>query len=161
MANEFDFDVNVNGLDELKAKISSINYETERKGGRFAARRAANVVRDQVKSEAARLDDPETAENISKNVMAVFSPRTFKQTGDIKFRVGIRGGARQNKRKSSNAPGGDTFYWRFLEFGTAHIAATPFMRPAITKSAQRATDEFIKQFNKAIDRAIARSNKNR
>jgi hypothetical protein len=34
------------------------------------------------------------------------------------------------------------------------MAARPFMRPALENNVQRATDEFMRQYGKALDRAI-------
>jgi hypothetical protein len=39
------------------------------------------------------------------------------------------------------------------------MAAQPFMRPAMESSIDPATTEFVKQFDKAIVRAIRRANK--
>jgi HK97 gp10 family phage protein len=55
---------------------------------------------------------------------------------------------------SSGNPGGDTFYFRFLEFGTSKMAARPFIRPALSQNAQRATDVVVESLNKEIDKAI-------
>jgi len=38
--------------------------------------------------------------------------------------VSVRAGKRYRKRDV------DAYYWRFVEFGTAKMAARPFMRPA-------------------------------
>ena len=153
-----DFEVHLIGLDDLLVKFKQIPQEVKRRSGRTALRRAANIVRDQLKANAERLNDPSTANSIADNVAVRFSSKRYNQTGDLMFRVGIIGGARQSSGAGS-APGGDTFYWRFLEFGTSTIKATPFARPAIEQSAQRATDEFIKQFTASLDRAIRRSKK--
>src|SRR5690606_22168251 len=120
-------------------------------------RKAAQVIRDQARKNAEAINDPATSENIAKNIVERFSPRRYKRTGDLMFRVGVLGGARgfaaasgELQGAGSGNPGGDTFYWRFLEFGTSKHAATPFMRPAADQSAQKATDVFIREYNKAI-----------
>ncbi|WP_374987639.1 HK97-gp10 family putative phage morphogenesis protein, partial [Klebsiella pneumoniae] len=80
--------------------------------------------------------------------MVSFSSKAFRRTGDPTFRVGVMGGARQYANTKANVrkgragksyntagdkgnPGGDTWYWRFLEFGTEHAAARPIIRPAL------------------------------
>jgi len=45
--------------------------------------------------------------------------------------------AAKSKLQNSLNKGGDTFYWRFLEFGTKSIKARPFMRPAMAKIASQ------------------------
>lgn len=90
------------------------------------------------------------------------------------FRVGVLGGARQYATTRENVrrgragqfystggdtgnPGGDTFHWRFLEFGTERAAAKPFMRPAIGQAGQQAVNTFISEYQKSLDRAIRRA----
>lgn len=154
------------GLDELLGKLEGVSHDMKYKGGRFALRKAAQVVRDAAKRNAERVDDPDTPENIAENIVERWSGRRFKRTGDLMFRVGVMGGARgyakasgevQGKGKAN--PGGDTFYWRFLEFGTEKMPRQPFLTPALTDNFNKATDEFVRQYDKALDRAIKRAKK--
>lgn len=168
----------LDGLDELVAKFGAIRYDVKFKGGRYALRKAATIVANAAKQAAKNIDDPSTAEKIYKNVVTRFGTRRFKTTGDLLFRVGILGGARPSnpKRrrrkgaptledlgeiagKGKENPGGDTFYWRHVEFGGEKHAATPFMRPALENNAQKATSEFIAQYKKSIARAIKKASK--
>lgn len=172
MADDIQF--SITGLDSLLGKIDSIKQETKRKTGRAALRKAANVVRDAAKRNASKLDDPNTANDISANIAVRWDGKRFKKTQDLAFRVGVLGGARQyannrwNRGKGiegktylvggdSGNPGGDTFYWRYHEFGTEHVPARPFMRPALQNNIGAATDTFIREYEKGIDRAIKRA----
>ena len=148
-------DVKLNGVDALVAKLDALKYETRYKGGRFALRKAAQVIRNKARESASALDDAETGRNIADNITEKWNNRLFKRTGDLGFRVGVQGGAKVTVK--GNPDGGaksPTPHWRLLEFGTENMAARPFMRPAGEQSAQAATDEFIRQYGKAIDRAI-------
>lgn len=173
--------VSLKGVGELNAKLQRLTNEMKFKGGRTALRNGALEIAAQVRANAATINDPKTAAEIAKNVAVRFSPKTFSETGNLKFRVGILGGARapegskqamatERRRqrrggasledlgeiagKGSGNPGGDTFHWRFVEFGTEKTAARPFMRPALPQSAQRAADAFTSSLDKVIDRAI-------
>lgn len=178
MADNVTFDIK--GLDSVLAKMKNVSDDVKYKGGRFALRKAAQVVRDSARAKALLLDDPITAQNISKNIVERWSSKSFKRTGNLMFRVGVTGGARQyadtkeNRRKhragddysnsgplisKSGAPGGDTFYWRFIEFGTQKNRAKPFMRPAFEQNIGKATNEFVIQYGKALDRAIKKAGK--
>lgn len=172
------------GVGRLTATIAAVKHETSRKGGRFALRKAAALIANAVKQNAERLDDPETKEMIAKNITIRFGSKRFKQTGDLMFRVGVLGGARvtspdaersaRRRRKKGIAsledlgefagegkgnPGGDTFYWRFIEFGTVYIPANPFMRQALESNIGAATAAFLTHYQKALDRAIKRAAK--
>ncbi|HCS6348663.1 TPA: hypothetical protein OR096_004401, partial [Escherichia coli] len=56
-------------------------------------------------------------------------------------------------------PGGDTWYWRFLEFGTEHAAAKPVLRPAINGVDTDVINIFAAELEKSIDRAVRRAAK--
>ncbi len=155
------------GMESLLAKFDSIKQDVKYKGGRAALRKAANLIADKAKQNAQKVDDPETASNISKNVAVRWGGKRFRATGDLNFRVGILGGARQNSRygtrstkeRANSNPGGETFHWRFLEFGTEKMAAQPFLRPALANNTSEAISVFAKEYEKAIDRAIKRAAK--
>lgn len=158
------------GLDEVLKKLNAVKTDVKMKGARFAGRKAANLIQKAAVRNAAKVNDPATAEEIAKNVSVRFSSREFRRTGDVKFRIGVLGGARKYtyvkragktyvasvKGPSSN-PGLDTWYWRFLEFGTSRQAATPFMRPALEENVGSATDEFTRQLNGWLDRYFRKS----
>lgn len=171
MADGIDF--KVDGLDALVKKMDGLTYDIKYKGGRFALRKAAQVIRNEARKNAERIDDLSTPENISLNIVERWSGRAFKRTGDPAFRVGVLGGARPYANTRANVrkgragqiystggdtgnPGGDTWYWRLLEFGTERSEARPFLRPAVDSSAAAALDEFVRQYDKALDRAIRR-----
>lgn len=164
------------GVDELINTLKAVTHETKHKGGRAALRKAARVVAASAQRGALALDDPQTAKSIAKNIDVRWSRKDFRRTGNMVFRVGVLGGAKQyastkdNVRKgragksyktggSKDNPGGDTFYWRFLELGTEKSGAQPFLRPALTNNVDLATSTFISEYEKALDRAIRRAAK--
>lgn len=156
-------EVQITGLEELRTTLQGVSYDTQRKGGRYALRKAAQVVRDKARQNASAVDDSATPEDISKNIVERWNGRLFKRTGDLGFRIGVLGGAKghaaasgevQGKGKAN--PGGDTFYWRFLEFGTEHSAAKPFIRPAIDSTQNEVVSTFVTEFDKHVERAIKR-----
>ena len=151
----------LNGMPELLGKLEALEYDVKRKGGRFALRKAAQVLRDQARSNAARVDDPATPEDIAKNIVERWSGRTFKNTGNLMFRIGVMGGAGGQKSgaEQSSLPGGDTRHWRLLEFGTKFMPAQPIFRPVPNQAGQQALDEFISQYSKKIDRVLKAAKK--
>lgn len=149
--------VNIQGVDELVAKLDSVSYDMKRKGGRAALRKAAKVISDAVKRGAEAINRSETSNSIPANIKIQWGNRTFKRTGDLLFRIGVDGGAAYKAgNKNASRPGGDTFYWRFIEFGTQKMAARPFMRPAMEENQSKALDTFVSEYKKYIDRAIKR-----
>lgn len=151
MAGEF----SLIGTEKLIKTIKAVNHDVVFKSGRFALRKAANLVAASLKVGAAKLDDPETARSIADNVAVRFASKSSKN-GNIVFRVGVRGGAVLSKggAKTSGSP---TPHWRLLEFGTEKMAARPFFRQALEGNINQATAEFISQFQKSLDRAVKKA----
>lgn len=164
------------GFDNLYKLLAEVKVDVKMKGGRYALRKTADVLAERVRERARKIDDPATAENIAANIAVRFSPRRFKQTGNLAFRVGVMGGARQYSNSASNRrrgragqtyetggdkrnPGGDTWYWRLVEFGTADAPAQPFMRPAIQASQDVLVSTFAAEYQKGLDRLINRLRK--
>ncbi|OYQ76053.1 HK97-gp10 family putative phage morphogenesis protein [Wohlfahrtiimonas chitiniclastica] len=139
----------INGVDDILRGLTKLENAGKLKAARSALLQSANVVKKSAAAKAKAIDDPSTANDISKNVVARFDRQAFRKTGNVKYRVGIAGGAKQNGK---GGKGGDTFYWRFLEFGTQHIVARPFLRPAIDENKAVAVDKFASAIKKQIDK---------
>ncbi|MCG2572407.1 HK97 gp10 family phage protein [Acinetobacter sp. ME22] len=144
----------IQGLEQLQQKFRAIGKKsTIKRIARKSARQAMNIARDAARANAKALDDPITKEKIWKNI--VTQTGKTRNSDEIVMRVGIRGGAAQNKYTDKTAlaglPGGITTYWRYIEFGTSEIAAQPFMRPALSKNVGQITDKFVQVFSAEIN----------
>jgi hypothetical protein len=110
--------------------------------------------------------------------MVQFAPYGSKRINGIMMRVGVRGGAKRYKDTKENRgrqrvgrkyatggdksnPGGDTWYWRFVEFGVpAHaIREKRPMLNALNQSAQAATDKIVTVLKHEVDVYVARNKK--
>lgn len=156
MADDVQF--SLTGLDALLGKLDSVKQDVKRKGGRTALRKAAALVAEQAKSNARGVDDAETGRSIADNIGLSWNGRLFRQNGDLGFRVGVRQGA-VIKTGGDTSSGAPTPHWRLLEFGTEKMRARPFMRRALADSINEATQTFITEYEKALDRAIKRAAK--
>lgn len=149
------------GVDEVLATLRKLPVEYEKRGFRFAARKGANIVRKAAVRNAQKFDDPETPASIAKNIVVSGAGRRRVRKGEIKFRVGVLGGARnprlgkksrkgskKNEKSKKGYPGGETYYWRHKEFGTKYVSAEPFMLPALTENINAVLDEFVTQLDK-------------
>lgn len=163
----------IKGISELKARVESLNHDMRMKGGRAALRKAAQLVRDQARNNARRLDDPATSDQIYKNIVERWSSRYNKRTGDLMFRVGVLGGVfgkltgdeggvygdkftKKTRKKGAVlvGPGGDTRHWGYLEFGTEKLPARPFLRPAMEGSFDAIASVFVRQYNLSLDKLL-------
>ncbi|MCO7575348.1 MULTISPECIES: HK97-gp10 family putative phage morphogenesis protein [Pseudomonas chlororaphis group] len=143
------------GLKPVTDKMLGLAPKLRRKGLRKAARQAMNIVRDDAKSRAKAIDDPETAEKIWKNIVTQESGKQGRREGGVVMKVGIRGGAgaNQHSKDASGNPGGDTRHWRYIEFGTQYTPPAPFMRPSFSQNLGAVTDRFVSVFSLEIDAA--------
>lgn len=159
MADTVEF--SILGLDSLLGKLEAVSYDVKRKGGRAALRKAAQLVAGKAKEGALRVDDSATGRSIADNIALRWNGRLFKRTGDLGFRIGVLHGAvlpaqGDQVDKAQNAP---TPHWRLLEFGTERMRAQPFMRTALEQNIVAATDTFVREYEKSVDRAIKRAAK--
>ena len=162
----------ITGLDEVEANFKKIGNPRKQKNTTTrAARRAMNIVRKAAADNAKSIDDTETPNRIWKNI-ATRTGRT-RGTGMVLMRVGVRGGAQQYAKTKANVrkgragktyatagskknPGGDTFYYRFLEFGTSKMAARPFMRIALWNNTEKVQAKFAEDFKEQIDKELSK-----
>ena len=161
----------IEGLDDVTAKMRELsNPRKQKNAATRSARKAMAVVRKAAIANAKALDDKETGERIWKNI-AIKPSKT--KNGFVLMRVGVRGGARsyaatrENVRSgrvgqqyatdgSKDNPGGDTWYWRYHEYGTSKMPARPFMRPALNNNISTVQEGFILDFKDQIDKEITR-----
>ena len=146
---------NIEGLDEVQEKLKRLgNPRLMKNAARRSMRKAMAIVRDSARNAAKGIDDPQTSEKIWKNI-AIAAGKTRNQN-EVVMRVGVRGGASFSNPNPPNTSGGDTRHWRWLEFGSVHNPPTPFLRPALQNNIQAVTNSFAENFNKEIDKELAK-----
>ncbi|WP_347452801.1 HK97-gp10 family putative phage morphogenesis protein [Acinetobacter thermotolerans] len=146
---------NIEGLDEVQEKLKRLgNPRLMKNAARRSARKAMAIVRDAARSGAKAIDDPQTAEKIWKNI-AISAGKT-RNPNEVVMRVGVRGGASFSNPNPPNTSGGDTRHWRWVELGSVHNPPAPFMRPALQNNIQAVTNSFAENFNKEIDKELAK-----
>lgn len=151
-------ELNIQGMDQLKRKLDQLsNPKKAKQIARKAGRQAMNLVRDAARTNAKAIDDPETREKIHKNI--VTQGGKSRNSNEIAIRVGVRGGAAMNKNSNREAlsglSGGNTTYWRMIEFGNSHQPAVPFMRPALSQNLDKVTTKFVQIFDAEITKALS------
>lgn len=151
------------GVDAVIKRLEALGGREGKNAARRALRQGANVVLRDARERAARLDDPHTAESIARNLtVRGGGSRRERRVGGVMMRVGVRGGARnmekygEFKGQGKGNPGGDTWYWRLLEFGTEKMSARPFMRPALQNNTRAATDAFVNALGAEIHKELAK-----
>ena len=161
----------IEGLDDVTAKMRELsNPKKQKNAATRSARKAMAVVRKAAVANAKALDDSNSPERIWKNIQVKASKT---KQGFVLMKVGVRGGAMSYANTTANRranrvgetyatagskenPGGDTFYFRFLEFGTSKVPATPFLRPALNNNMEAVQGSFVDDFSAQLDKEIIR-----
>ncbi len=163
----------IEGLTALRMKMASVSSNLQKKSARSALKKAANVIVKQARINARKFDDPASKEQISKNVASAFGRKSSSPSGDVKVRVGVLGGARTYAATKDNVrsgkagkaykvggdkgnKGGDTWYWRFIEFGRKGQSAQPFLATAAAQKQQAAVEVFGTAVMSGIDANLAK-----
>ena len=145
------------GMESLRAKFKQLKGEEAQKIFKSAAGAGAKVIRLEVQKGAQGIDDPDTRETIAKNVAQRAKGKRYLPANAVGVRVGIKGGAKAQqggKKAATTNQGGQTYHWRFVEFGTKKMPAQPFMRPAMAASTDKATAAFVDSAKKRLDAAL-------
>ena len=126
--------------------------------GRVSTRRAMTIIRDQAKANAKEFDRKETPEKIYRNITIHEAKKRGKAEKSVIMRVGVLGGARKG--------GGDTWYWRLMEFGFTHKSGKRFrgyhfMLRAFTSKVGRVTNAMGEYMNKELNRYSKRASPQR
>lgn len=145
----------VRGIPELKAALAGLVPKLRRQALRNALAAGARVVRDEARRRAPVLQPtmraPYRKPGTVRKAIVVRTSKQARKMGDVGVFVNVRPARRgQRGAKSPNDP----FYWRFIEFGTKHIAPRAFLQAG----AQRLTDA-LEKFEAVIGPQIQKMNK--
>lgn len=129
-----DLEFEAKGLDELQRALDELPVNLEKNVLRGALRASAKPVVDDARSRVPVLKIPDgrrLAGALKRSIRArSVGYRKGKLTG------GVTAGGSNSAKKA------DTFYARFIEFGTVKMAARPFLRPAIAHQTAAAIEFF-------------------
>ena len=136
----------VSGLDGVLETLRQLPPEIVSKGGgpvKLALAKGARMLRDAIK-QAAPVDTGTLRDNIVSMRGAMRLGGGERQVVRVMPDYGQYANTRHNRRKQQVGKlyemGGPAYYWRFIEYGTKHQAARPFIRPTGAANAQRVID---------------------
>ena len=145
--------VRIEGLDELKRKLSEVPKAMRKRVLRTALAAGAREVRDVAKRNApvmtlgTSLKAPYRKPGTVKQAIRVRTSKADRRAGDVGVFVNVRP-AKAGQRGAKNP--NDPFYWRFLEFGTKKMPARPFLQRA-TSALPKALTIFQERIAKWIN----------
>lgn len=156
----------IEGVPELVATLQGIVPKLRRRALRNALSAGARIVRDAARvnrrtstagSPLIRLDRSLYTRGSVERAINVRTSKLATRAGDVGVFVNVRplkrgaaGGKTKLGRAGRSNPN-DTFYWRFLEFGTRFMSARPFLQPAAGRLSD-ALAKFIQVIGPQIER---------
>lgn len=158
------FELEVKGLDDLKAALQQMPDRIRKRAVGKALRAAGRVIRDESRVHAPVLSEParNRRPGVLKRAIAVRRSKIAARQRMVGVFINVRplqsvlSSTKSATRKAAlGQPGAsnpnDPFYWRFVEFGTRKMRARPFLSAAAKKLPQ-AADVFIGIASEEINR---------
>jgi HK97 gp10 family phage protein len=139
------------GADELNKTIKMLPDELSKKVYMQSLRKGAVLVRDEAKLRAPYGSDFEKRSYVKKK-KGVASTHFVKLRDEIRITV-------TTKTDISFAVAvhiGAAYWGMFQEYGTTHMAARPWLRPAFDTTAEQALTTIGQELGKGVERAAVR-----
>lgn len=136
----------VSGFKEAEAVLKRLPQRVENRVLQAATMAGARVIRKGVKADAPRGDKGKQSaaskkyKRLSQNIKA-------QPLKSLRKKKGIRG---------ARITTGNAFWGMFLEFGTRHIAARPWFRPAVSRAQQAAVAKLKTAIGVGVNREAAK-----
>ena len=153
----------VTGFDHLAAQLREIPRAMRVRVLRNALAAGARLVRDEARRQAPILQlrnaRPGRKPGTVRRAISVRTSKADRKAGDVgvfvnvrpapgaKFRKGVKVRASQRGANNQNDP----YYWRWLEFGSRKLRATPFLR-AGSRRLPQALEVFKQQLGRWLDK---------
>lgn len=157
-------DQHIKGLDGVLDALKALPQEVAGKNGgivRQALASGARLIRDEARQRA-----PRDTGAMAANIVMKRDRDPKREGANERYTVGVRGGARRYAKTKRNVrkgragkeyeTAGNTYYWRFIEFGTERQKARPFLRPAFEVRKVDAREAIINSLQRGIARAAKR-----
>ena len=173
--------VKVQGLSDLGARMKNLSADVSNRISRAATAAGASVIKSAAQSKVPVLTGalkkgivvkriPKSETGLTSEHIVTVSTRQMKKYVD-KSRAAVTelqgptqpvtsGGKTYRPKKllarqDSYASLGDFYYARFIEFGTAKMAAKPFLRPAYDENKQKAVEAIKDRIEKRLKKVGA------
>jgi len=137
-------EVKLTGFKELADALRELGPRVARNALRSSVSAGAAVIRNDARNRA-----PVDTGEMKKDIQ-IKRERDAQGEMSAKYSVFVRSGKKSRLSGKSRDVQKDSFYWRFVEFGTSKMAAQPFLRPAFEAKKEDA----IKAIGEKLDERI-------
>jgi HK97 gp10 family phage protein len=142
---------NLTGFKELAAALRQLPQRVAKNGLRAAVGAGAAVIRKE-----ARVRAPKDTGEMTKDIQIKRERDTSGgDTFTARYSVFVLTGKKSRLKGKRRDVQRDSYYWRFVEFGTSKMPARPFMRPAYETKKEDAVKAIGAKLDERIQ-AVAR-----
>lgn len=142
----------ITGLKEIQRKMKNLSGKMERKIARSAMGKASTILAREVRTKA-------TSATVKKAIIK--RARNNASNHYYSTLIGVKSGvfrssriAHRKKSGKAYAPDEAVRYFRFLETGTKHMAAKPFLLPAVENKGDAAVEKLKHELGTQTENAV-------
>lgn len=157
--------VSIQGLDGLLRSLREAPKAIQGRAVQAGMRKGGNVIRDDARRRAPKESGFMASQIVTRRANSRSRQRAGVGQGGEYFTVGVKTGRRRkyantkrNRRRGRVGKvyeeAGWAYYWRFVEFGTKNMRASPFLTPAGEAKGPEAAQVVIDETWAALDRQL-------
>jgi HK97 gp10 family phage protein len=135
------------GFKELADALRELGPRVARNSLRRAVSAGAAEIRNDAKARA-----PVDTGEMRKDIM-IKRERDTKGEMAATYSVFVRSGKKSRLAGKSRDVQKDSYYWKFVEFGTSKMAAKPFLRPAFESRKEEAVKVIGEKLDEGVQKA--------
>lgn len=139
--------MNLTGFKELADALRELGPRVARNTLRRSVAAGATVIKTDARARA-----PKDTGEMTKDIL-VKRERDTKGEMSATYSVFVRSGKKSRLAGKGRDVQKDSYYWKFVEFGTSKMAAKPFLRPAF----ESRKEEAVKTIGKTLDEGIQKA----
>ncbi len=157
--------VTISGLEGLLRSLREAPKAIQGRAVQSGMRKGGNIIRDDARRRAPRASGFMASQIVTRRANAKTRQRAGVGQGGEYFTIGVKTGRRRkfantkrNRRKGRAGKvyqeTGWAYYWRFVEFGTKKMRASPFLTPAGESKGPEAAQVVIDETWSALERQL-------
>ncbi|HEL4830198.1 TPA: HK97 gp10 family phage protein [Stenotrophomonas maltophilia] len=157
--------VSIQGLDGLLRSLREAPKAIQGRAVQAGMRKGGNVIRDDARRRAPKESGFMASQIVTRRANSRSRQRAGVGQGGEYFTVGVKTGRRRkyantkrNRRRGRVGKvyeeTGWAYYWRFVEFGTKKMRASPFLTPAGEAKGPEAAQVIINETWAALDKQL-------
>jgi len=157
--------VTISGLEGLLRSLREAPKAIQGRAVQSGMRKGGNIIRDDARRRAPRASGFMASQIVTRRANAKTRQRAGVGQGGEYFTIGVKTGRRRKfantKRNRRKGRAGKVYqetewayYWRFVEFGTKKMRASPFLTPAGEAKGPEAAQVVIDETWTALEKQL-------